>query len=333
MKTPVLITGGAGFIGSHLVDRLLDHKIPVVVLDLLTYAGSLDNLERARGNALFTFVQGDICDTALVASLLAQHQIGTLFHLAAESHVDNSIAGAEAFVQTNIVGTYRLLDAAHQFWKAQDKPQDFRFLHVSTDEVYGQLGTSDAPFTEESPQRPNSPYSASKAGSDHLARAWFHTYGLPVIITHCTNNFGPRQHNEKLIPTIIRTALQGQPIPIYGQGHNVRDWIFVQDHCEGLVRAATQGRPGEVYDFGSGEEKRNIDIARLLCACLDRLAPRTEGTYMNQITFVQDRPGHDWRYAIDSRKSRNHLGFAPTLSFGERLRETVESYLARYTPS
>lgn len=323
-----LVTGGAGFIGSHLVDFLISQKHHVIVVDKLTYAGNVNYLASAKASSLLSFYQMDIGDTKSILSLLHEHCVNTIYHLAAESHVDNSIEDAAEFIQTNVVGTFSMLNASLQYWGVQDKNPHFRFIHVSTDEVFGHLTESEPPFTEDSPYKPNSPYSASKAASDHLARAWYQTYKLPVITTHCSNNYGPRQHAEKLIPTIIRSALLGKEIPIYGTGRNIRDWIFVKDHCKGLYLAAQNGKPGESYCFGGNNEKRNLELAHLICTHLDKIHPRADGkSYASQIAFVEDRKGHDWRYAIDNQKSHQELGFVPERNFDEYITETLMFYL------
>jgi len=324
----LLITGGAGFIGSHLVDLALEKGHRVVVLDKLTYAGNQENLAQAANQKNFHFVKGDINDRALVTSLLEEHKIDTVFHLAAESHVDKSISGPQAFIETNILGSFTMLEASLGFWLKNEKPSDFRFIHVSTDEVYGQLGPNDAPFCETTPYMPSSPYSASKAASDHLARAWHHTYGLPVIITNCSNNFGPRQHREKLIPTIVATALAGKQIPVYGDGSNIRDWLYVADHAKGLLAAAEKGKLGESYCFGGDNELTNLTIVHQICGLLDKLQPRADKqSYSKQIAFVPDRPGHDWRYAIDFSKASQALGFKPGEAFEQQLETTIISFL------
>jgi len=326
----LLVTGGAGFIGSNFVlSTIAEEGEPVVNVDKLTYAGSLANLDALRGDARHVFVQGDICDRGLLRQLLERHQPRAVVHLAAESHVDRSIEGPAPFVQTNVVGTFALLEEARAYWSGLAEPQRgaFRFLHVSTDEVYGSLGPDDPAFTETTPYAPNSPYSASKAGSDHLARAYHHTYGLPVLITNCSNNYGPRQFPEKLIPLMIQHALAGKPLPVYGDGQNVRDWLFVLDHCAALRTVLAKGRPGEVYNIGGSAEMKNIDLVRMLCALLDDARPRTGGSYASQISFVTDRPGHDRRYAIDARKIQRELGWRPAESFESGLRKTVRWYL------
>ena len=328
----LLVTGGAGFIGSNLVlSTLAATGEPVVNLDKLTYAGNPANLDSLRGDARYRFVQGDICDRALVRRLLAEHRPRALLHLAAESHVDRSIEGPAEFVQTNVVGTFALLEEARAYWSALAAPERaaFRFLHVSTDEVYGSLGPDDPAFSETTPYAPNSPYSASKAASDHLVRAYWHTYGLPVLTTNCSNNYGPHQFPEKLIPLMIHQALAGKALPVYGDGLNVRDWLYVVDHCAALRAVLERGRPGEVYNIGGGAERKNIDLVRTLCALLDDARPRAGGSYAALITFVKDRPGHDRRYAIDSRKIQAELGWRPQESFESGLRKTVRWYLER----
>jgi dTDP-glucose 4,6-dehydratase len=330
MQKNYLITGGAGFIGSHFAIKAckLGHK--VIILDKLSYAADLNNLSEIENSDLFKFYKGDICDIQTVSDILSKEKIDVIVNFAAESHVDNSIKSPFEFIQTNIVGTFNLLDCALKYWRSLDdkKKQDFRFLHVSTDEVYGSLNLDDPKFTEENPYRPNSPYSASKASSDHLVRAWFETYSLPTIITNCSNNFGPHQHKEKLIPTVIRSALEGKEIPIYGNGRNIRDWIFVKDHADGIFMAIEQGDLGDSYCFGGECEKENIDIAKKICEILDSLKPRNDGkSYASQIEFVTDRLGHDKRYAIDNTKVEKKFGFKPSKTFEERLKETVIWYL------
>jgi dTDP-glucose 4,6-dehydratase len=327
-----LVTGGAGFIGSNFVlSSIAATGEPIVNLDKLTYAGNAANLDALRGDERHVFVKGDICDRAFLRQLLERHRPRAVVHLAAESHVDRSIEGPAEFVQTNVVGTFALLEEARTFWRALAAPERaaFRFLHVSTDEVYGSLGTDDPAFSEATPYAPNSPYSASKAASDHLVRAYWHTYGLPTLTTHCSNNYGPHQFPEKLIPLMIHQALAGKPLPVYGDGQNVRDWLFVLDHCAALRAVLERGRPGEVYNIGGGAEMKNIDLVRTLCALLDDARTRTGGSYAELITFVKDRPGHDRRYAIDSRKIQRELGWKPAESFASGLEKTVRWYLDR----
>lgn len=327
----ILVTGGAGFIGANFVlDWIANGDEPVVNLDKLTYAGNLHNLASVQGNPRHIFVQGDIGDTALLARLLAEHQPRAIVNFAAESHVDRSIHGPEDFIQTNVVGTFRLLEAARQYWQALPaiKKEAFRFLHVSTDEVYGTLSATDPAFTEDNTYEPNSPYSASKAASDHLVRAWHHTYGLPVLTTNCSNNYGPLHFPEKLIPLMIVNALAGKNLPVYGDGMQVRDWLYVRDHCSAIRRVLEAGRLGETYNVGGWNEKPNIDIVHTVCALLDELRPRADGqSYKNQITYVTDRPGHDRRYAIDARKIERELGWKPAETFDTGIRKTVQWYL------
>lgn len=325
-----LVTGGAGFIGSNFVRHWLVAKpeVRIVNLDALTYAGSMRNLDGLPGAERHSFVRGDICDAGLVARLLREHEIDTIVHLAAESHVDNSIAGPAAFVQTNVVGTFTLLDAARRYW-LEEKRWDAtrcRFHHVSTDEVFGSLTDHAEPFRETSQYVPNSPYSATKAGSDHLARAYHHTYKLPVTISNCSNNYGPYQHDEKFIPTVIRSCMGLKPIPLYGDGKNVRDWLHVEDHCAGIVAVLQRGTPGDTYNVGGANEWRNIDILKLICKVFDDLFPR-RAPHEKLLQFVADRPGHDWRYAIDSSKIRTALGWSPRHTFQEGIRSTVEWYV------
>ena len=330
----ILVTGGAGFIGGNFVLDWLDQSNepaePVLNLDKLTYAGNLENLASLQGDARHVFVQGDIGNSALVARLLAEHRPRAVVNFAAESHVDRSIHGAEDFIQTNIVGTFRLLEAVRAHWSAlpADEKAAFRFLHVSTDEVYGSL-TPDAPaFTESHGFEPNSPYSASKAASDHLVRAWHHTHGLPVLTTNCSNNYGPLHFPEKLIPLMIVNALAGKPLPVYGDGMQVRDWLYVKDHCSAIRRVLEGGRLGETYNVGGWNEKPNLEIVRTVCALLDELRPRTDGQpYASQISYVKDRPGHDRRYAIDARKIERELGWKPAETFESGIRKTVQWYL------
>ena len=327
----ILITGAAGFIGANFVlDWLAQSKEPVVNLDKLTYAGNLETLASVQGDDRHIFVQGDIGDNALVSRLLAQHRPRAVINFAAESHVDRSIHSPDDFIQTNIVGTFRLLEAVRAYWgnlPSEDKAA-FRLLHVSTDEVYGSLGAGDAAFTEQHRYEPNSPYSASKAASDHLVRAWHHTYGLPVLTTNCSNNYGPLHFPEKLIPLLIVNALAGKPLPIYGDGMQVRDWLYVGDHCSAIRRVLEAGRLGETYNIGGWNEKPNIDIVHTVCRLLDELRPRADGqSYAAQISFVKDRPGHDRRYAIDARKIERELGWTPAETFDTGIRKTVQWYL------
>jgi dTDP-glucose 4,6-dehydratase len=330
----VLVTGGAGFIGCNFVRYLLatDPEVRIVNLDLLTYAGSLDNLRDLPDPARHVFVQGDICDRGLVDRLLREHQIDTLVHFAAESHVDRSITGPAAFVETNLVGTFTLLEAARTAWLDGKTAEHSRFHHISTDEVYGTLGRDNPPFTETTPYAPNSPYSASKAGSDHLARAYFHTYKLPVVTTNCSNNYGPFQHGEKFIPTVIRSCLRQQPIPVYGDGSNIRDWLYVEDHCRGIEAVIHQGRLGETYNIGGCNEWANINIVKKICALLDERRPE-HAPHERLISFVTDRPGHDWRYAIDARKMDQELGWRPLETFEIGIAKTVDWYLQRHSAS
>jgi dTDP-glucose 4,6-dehydratase len=330
MQKKYLITGAAGFIGSHFAINVCESGDKVIVLDKLTYAGNLKNLSKIANSPNFKFVQDDICNAEIVSKILNEEQIDYVVNFAAESHVDNSIKSPFAFIQTNIVGTFNLLDCALKYWQnlEGEKKNNFRFLHVSTDEVFGSLELDSPKFNEENSYKPNSPYSASKASSDHLVRAWGETYGLPVITTNCSNNFGPHQHQEKLIPTVIRNAVLGNIIPIYGNGKNIRDWIYVVDHANGIYTALHQGRLGESYCFGGECEKENIDIARKICEILDEVKPLASGkSYKEQIKFVQDRLGHDKRYAIDNAKVAKEFGFAPSKTFEERLKETVVWYL------
>ncbi len=330
MQKKYLITGAAGFIGSHFAINVCESGDKVIVLDKLTYAGNLKNLSKIANSPNFKFVQDDICNKEIVTKILNEEQIDYVVNFAAESHVDNSIKSPFAFIQTNIVGTFNLLDCALKYWQnlTGKKKDNFRFLHVSTDEVFGSLELDSPKFNEENSYKPNSPYSASKASSDHLVRAWGETYGLPVITTNCSNNFGPHQHQEKLIPTVIRNAISGNIIPIYGNGKNIRDWIYVVDHASGIYTALHQGRLGESYCFGGECEKENIDIARKICEILDEVKPLASGkSYKEQIKFVQDRLGHDKRYAIDNAKVASEFGFAPSKTFDERLKETVIWYL------
>ena len=325
-----LVTGGAGFIGGNFVLRAVASGVKVVNLDALTYAGNLDTLASVQDNPLHVFVEGDIGDRALVARLLAEHRPDAVVNFAAESHVDRSIDGPGAFIQTNVVGTLGLLESVRDHWKELEGEarERFRFLHVSTDEVYGSLGDT-GKFTESTPYAPNSPYSASKAASDHLVRAFHHTYGLPVLTTNCSNNYGPYHFPEKLIPLIIARALAGEPLPVYGDGKNVRDWLFVGDHCRALRTVLEKGRVGETYNVGGNAEKQNLEVVRTICALLDERMPRADGKpRSSQITFVADRPGHDRRYAIDASKLRDELGWEPEYTFEQGIAETVDWYLA-----
>ncbi len=327
----ILVTGGAGFIGANFVlDWLALHHEPVINLDKLTYAGNLETLASLQDDARHVFVQGDIGDHALLTRLLADHRPRAVIHFAAESHVDRSIHGAEDFIQTNVVGTFRLLEAVRAHWSGlpdADKAA-FRFLHVSTDEVYGSLAPDAPAFTETHAYEPNSPYSASKAASDHLVRAWHHTHGLPVVTTNCSNNYGPYHFPEKLIPLMIVNALAGKPLPVYGDGLQVRDWLYVKDHCSAIRRVLDAGTPGQTYNVGGWNEKPNIEIVHTICALLDELRPRAGGgSYTAQITHVKDRPGHDRRYAIDARKLEADLGWKPAETFETGIRKTVQWYL------
>ena len=328
MNDTLLVTGGAGFIGSAVVRHLIrETGATVVTVDTLTYAGHRENLAPVAGHSRHHFEQNDITDAPAMHRLFEEYAPDGILHLAAESHVDRSIGGPAAFVQTNVVGTQVLLEAARTYWEEQGQPEDFRFLHVSTDEVYGELGETGA-FTEETPYDPSSPYSASKAGADHLARAWHRTYGLPVLITNCSNNYGPYQHPEKLIPVVILNAVDGEPLPVYGTGENVRDWLYVEDHVRALLRVLHGGRVGETYNVGGDREKQNIAVVRRICDILDEKRPDAlNGSHHDLITFVEDRPGHDWRYAIDASKIETELGWAPEVSFEEGLRRTVDWYV------
>jgi len=327
----ILVAGGAGFIGSNFVlDWLSQNHEPVVNFDKLTYAGNLANLASLHGDERHIFVRGDIGDAALVTRLLTQHQPRAVLNFAAETHVDRSIHAPEAFIQTNVVGAHRLLEAVRAYWSQLDAgaQKTFRFLHVSTDEVYGSLAANDAAFTETHPYQPNSPYSASKAAADHLVRAYHHTYGLPVLTTNCSNNYGPYQFPEKLIPLMIHHALAGKPLPVYGDGQNVRDWLHVGDHCSAIRRVLAAGKTGEVYNIGGNSEMKNIDVINTLCDLLDALRPQANGaSYRGLITFVKDRPGHDRRYAIDAGKMARELGWKPQATFESGLRDTVNWYL------
>ncbi len=328
----ILVTGGAGFIGANFVLDWLDrHDEPLVNLDKLSYAGNPDSLRPLRDDARHIFVRGDIGDRALVTELLDAYRPRAILNFAAESHVDRSIHGPEDFIQTNVVGTFHLLESVRAYWEKLpvDERAAFRFLHVSTDEVYGSLGPEAPAFSETSPYAPNSPYSASKAASDQLVRAWHHTYGLPVLTTNCSNNYGPYHFPEKLIPLCILNALAGKPLPVYGDGMQVRDWLYVKDHCSALRRVLQAGVPGAAYNIGGWNEMPNLEVVRTVCGILDELSPRADGApYVSQIAFVRDRPGHDRRYAIDARKIESELGWKPEESFESGLRKTVEWYLA-----
>jgi len=327
----ILVTGCAGFIGSNFVlDWLAQHDEGVVNLDKLTYAGNMESLDSLNNDSRHIFVQGDIGDAQLVGRLLAEHRPRAIVNFAAESHVDRSIHGPEDFIQTNIVGTFHLLEAVRAYWTGMsgEEKSGFRFLHVSTDEVYGSLAKDEPAFSELHRYEPNSPYSASKAASDHLVRAYHHTYGLPVLTTNCSNNYGPYHFPEKLIPLMIVNALAGKPLPVYGDGQQIRDWLYVKDHCSAIRRVLEKGKPGEVYNIGGWNEKANLDIVHTVCALLDEMQPRTDGKpYREQITFVADRPGHDRRYAIDARKIEKELGWKPAETFETGIRKTVQWYL------
>ncbi|RQP21632.1 dTDP-glucose 4,6-dehydratase [Piscinibacter terrae] len=326
----ILVTGGAGFIGANFVlDWIASTGEPVINLDVLTYAGNLESLASLAGDSRHLFVKGDICDRALIDRLLAEHRPHAIVHFAAESHVDRSIHGPAAFVKTNVEGTFTLLEAARQHWVPLPEPERsaFRFHHVSTDEVYGSLPPTAAPFTEEHLYEPNSPYSASKAASDHLVRAWHHTYGLPVLTTNCSNNYGPFHFPEKLIPLMIVNALAGKPLPVYGDGMQVRDWLYVKDHCSAIREVLARGKVGETYNVGGWNEKPNIEIVRTICALLDEMRPDPAGSYSRLIAYVKDRPGHDRRYAIDARKLERELQWKPAETFETGIRKTVRWYL------
>lgn len=327
----IMVTGGAGFIGANFVFAWVGRTSEKIVnLDALTYAGNAATLQSLLDNPQHVFVRGDICDQEGLAELLRQHRPRAILHFAAESHVDRSIGGPAAFLRANVQGTFALLDAACKYWRDSSPAERdvFRFHHVSTDEVYGSLSATDPPFAETSAYAPNSPYAASKAAADHLVRAWHRTYGLPVVTTNCSNNYGPYQFPEKLIPLVICNALEGQPLPVYGDGGNVRDWLYVTDHCEAILLALAQGRVGESYNIGGNAERTNIQVVRMLCELLDELRPDPAGSYARLIKFVTDRPGHDRRYAIDGRKIAAELGWRPRESFASGLRKTVQWYLA-----
>jgi dTDP-glucose 4,6-dehydratase len=327
----ILVTGAAGFIGSNFVLDWFSHSNEdVISLDLLTYAGNLENLASIESSALHHFVKGDIGDRELLPKLLEKYQIRSVINFAAESHVDRSIHGPEDFIETNIVGTYHLLESIRAYWSGLDgnSKQNFRFLHISTDEVYGSLGKDDHAFSETNRYEPNSPYSASKAASDHLVRAWYHTYGLPVITTNCSNNYGPYQFPEKLIPLCIMNALSGKPLPIYGDGQQIRDWLYVKDHCSAIRAVLEKGQLGETYNVGGGNEKTNLDTVKILCGILDDIKPKLDGSkYIDQLTYVKDRLGHDRRYAIDATKLKNELDWKPEETFETGIRKTIEWYL------
>ena len=321
----LLVTGGAGFIGSAVVRQAVAAGHEVVNLDALTYAACLANVASVAEAPGYTFVQGDIRDSGLLETVFAEHQPDAVMHLAAESHVDRSIDGPGAFIETNVIGTYMLLQTARGYWERQGRPEAFRFHHISTDEVFGSLG-ADGQFTEETPYDPRSPYSASKASSDHLVRAWGHTYGLPVVLSNCSNNYGPYHFPEKLIPVVILNALAGKPIPVYGAGENVRDWLFVEDHADALLTVVSKGQVGRSYNIGGENEARNIDLVRMICALMDEMVP--EGAPHDRlISFVEARPGHDLRYAIDPKRMRGELGWRPSVTLEEGLRRTVRWYL------
>jgi dTDP-glucose 4,6-dehydratase len=322
----LLVTGGAGFIGSAVVRRAIADGHQVVNLDALTYAACLDNVAGVADDPSYKFEQADIRDRAALDRILAQHDPDAVMHLAAESHVDRSIDGPGTFVETNVMGTFHLLEATRAWWTAKGQPDSFRFHHISTDEVFGSLGAI-GQFTEETPYDPRSPYSASKAGSDHLVRAWSETYGLPVVLTNCSNNYGPFHFPEKLVPVIILNALAGKPLPIYGDGSNVRDWLFVEDHAEALLLVVQKAAPGSSYNIGGENERTNLELVRTLCAILDEKRPRAQGSYADLITYVQDRPGHDARYAIDPSRIRDELGWRPSVTVEKGLERTVSWYL------
>ena len=330
-KKPILITGGAGFIGSNFIlGWIANEDSWVVNLDKLTYAGNVRNLDSLKDDARYIFVKGDINDQSLVRNLLNRYKPRAIVHFAAESHVDRSIHGPQDFIQTNINGTFQVLEESRVYWESlgSEKKSAFRFLHVSTDEVYGSLGPGDSPFTETTQYAPNSPYSASKAASDHLIRAYHHTYGLPTLTSNCSNNYGPYQFPEKLIPLMILNALNRKPLPVYGDGLNIRDWLYVGDHCEALRTVLAKGKPGEVYNIGGCNEKTNIEVVRTVCTILDELRPNSKiGHYESLITFIKDRPGHDRRYAIDVGKIERELGWQPAISFETGIRKTVQWYL------
>ncbi|MGK7941241.1 MAG: dTDP-glucose 4,6-dehydratase [Crocosphaera sp.] len=329
-KKSILITGGAGFIGSNFVHHWYQNypNDNIIVLDALTYAGNRENLGALEDRKNFKFIQGNICDRPLIDNLLKEEDITTIAHFAAESHVDRSILGPDAFIQTNVIGTFTLLESFRHHWNGEGKPENYRFLHVSTDEVYGSLEADDPAFTETTAYAPNSPYSASKAGSDHLARAYYHTYNVPTIITNCSNNYGPYHFPEKLIPLMCINILLGKSLPVYGDGQNIRDWLYVGDHCSALETVINQGKPGETYNIGGNNEVKNIDLVTLLCELMDQLAPELPVKPSKElITFVKDRPGHDRRYAIDATKIKTELGWIPQETVENGLRKTIQWYL------
>ena len=332
----ILVTGGAGFIGANFVPYFIENnpEYHLVNLDALTYAGNLENVSEVKNHERYTFVKGDIVDSEFIRNLFDKYQFHDVIHFAAESHVDNSISGPEAFIKTNVLGTFNLLDTARKLWMSAPNQyneafKNARFHHVSTDEVYGTLGETGL-FEETTPYAPNSPYSASKAGSDMIVRSYFHTYGMNVVTTNCSNNYGPKQHNEKLIPTIIRKAITGENIPIYGDGKNVRDWLYVLDHCKGIELAFKTGKSGETYNIGGRNERNNLQIVDRVCTILDELKPKASGSYKDQISFVKDRPGHDLRYAIDATKIENELGWKADENFESGIKKTIEWYLSKY---
>ena len=332
----ILVTGGAGFIGANFVPYFIENNSDyhLVNLDLLTYAGNLENVFEVENHSRYTFIQGDICDRNFIEELFQKYQFHDVIHFAAESHVDNSISGPEAFIKTNVLGTFNLLDSARKLWMSAPNQynvgfENSRFHHVSTDEVYGTLGETGL-FEETTPYAPNSPYSASKAGSDMIVRSYFHTYGMNVVTTNCSNNYGPKQHNEKLIPTIIRKAISGENIPIYGDGKNVRDWLYVLDHCKGIELAFKIGKSGETYNIGGRNERNNLYIVDTVCSILNELQPKSNGKYQDQITFVKDRPGHDLRYAIDATKIETELGWKADENFESGIKKTIEWYIKKF---
>ena len=332
----ILVTGGAGFIGANFVPYFIENNSDyhLVNLDALTYAGNLENVSEVENHERYTFVKGDIVDSEFIRNLFDKYQFHDVIHFAAESHVDNSISGPEAFIKTNVLGTFNLLDSARKLWMSAPNQyneafKNARFHHVSTDEVYGTLGETGL-FEETTPYAPNSPYSASKAGSDMIVRSYFHTFGMNVVTTNCSNNYGPKQHNEKLIPTIIRKAITGENIPIYGDGKNVRDWLYVLDHCKGIELAFKTGKSGETYNIGGRNERNNLQIVDRVCTILDELKPKASGSYKDQISFVKDRPGHDLRYAIDATKIENELGWKADENFESGIKKTIQWYLEKF---